>query len=141
MNYNEFVSKVQNYAELDSSDRALTVIEATLKTLNERISAPHRRHLMAQLPREFKDFTIKQKRVEYFSVEEFYKRVAARSESSYHEAIKNARAFMCVLQEAVARGEIEDIFEELRDGWVELLEARPVLPISRHTVDAHELYK
>jgi hypothetical protein len=48
---------------------------------------------------------------------------------------------MCVLQEAVARGEIEDIFQELREGWDELLEAKPVIPMSRHTVDAHELYK
>jgi uncharacterized protein (DUF2267 family) len=141
MNYQEFVSKVQNYADLDSNDKALKVIEVTLTTLSERISSPHRRHLLSQLPGEFKDFTVKQKRIEYFSVEEFYKRVSARAETTYHEAIKNARALMCVLQEAVARGELEDIFEELTDGWDELLKAKPKLPISRYTVDAHELFR
>jgi len=141
MDYDAFVYKVQKLAGLDSRDKAMQVIEVTLNTLSERISAPCRKHLFTQLPKEFGEFTVRQKSREFFSLEEFYQRISARSETTYHEAMKNARALMCVLQEAVAQGDLDNIFSELHDGWEELLDGKGADTISPHTVDTHELFR
>jgi uncharacterized protein (DUF2267 family) len=141
VDYNEFIEKVQEYAELSSRDEAIKSAEVTLRTLGERLSSPHRKHLATQLPRELKVQVQKRKSAEYFSLEEFYGRVSAHTQTTYHQAMKNARAVMCVVQEAVALGELDDIFSEIHDGWEELFKAKLPGPISSQTVDAHELFR
>ncbi len=138
MEYNEFVKRVQDQAELAAPDEAGTAIKAVLGTLGEMLSPMERRHLAAQLPKSMKDFVTawmehppKEKgRPHRFGLEEFYQRVAARSEVRYPTAVKRSQAVMKVLREAVAPGELADIFRELPQEYEELLTGIPRSPVS-----------
>ena len=65
-----------------------------------------------------------------FNLEEFYNRVAARSEVGYPAAIKHSQAVIQVLREAVSRGELRDVLRELPDEYDELLSGQPRGPAS-----------
>ncbi len=141
MDYDEFINKVQEYAELGSREEAVQSTEVTLRTISERLSSIHRKQMAAQLPGELKNLAVRRQNAEIFSVEDFYIRVSARAQITFHQAIKNARAVMCVLQEAISPGELHDIFSELHDGWEELYRPKAPGPISPDTVDTHELFR
>ena len=104
MLYDQFIGKVQEYADLDSRDDAERAIAATLETLGERISRVHRKHLAAQLPRELSAYVLKRHETERYLQEEFLKRVAARAELRFHDALRRARAVLRTLREAVSEG-------------------------------------
>jgi uncharacterized protein (DUF2267 family) len=138
MEYKEFIQHVQKEAEPAASDEAAAAIKAVLGTLGEMLSPMERRHLAAQLPKPLKDFVTtwmerppKEKgRPRRFGLEEFYQRVAARSEVRYPTAVKRTQAVMKVLREAVAPGELADIFRELPQEYEELLTGIPRSPVS-----------
>jgi uncharacterized protein (DUF2267 family) len=138
MEYNEFVKRVQDQAELPGPDEAGAAIKAVLGTLGEMLSPMERRHLAAQLHKPLKDFVTawmerppKEKgRPHRFGLEEFYQRVAARSEVRYPTAVKRTQAVMKVLREAVAPGELADIFRELPQEYEELLTGTAASPVS-----------
>lgn len=58
-------------------------------------------------------------------LEEFYNRVAARSDVGYPAAIKHSQAVIQVLQEAISRGELRDVLRELPDEYEELISGQP----------------
>jgi uncharacterized protein (DUF2267 family) len=138
MEYNEFVKRVQDQAKMVAPDEAEATIKAVLGTLGEMLSPMERRHLAAQLHKPMKDFVTawverppKEKgRPHRFHLEEFYHRVAARSDVRYPTAVKRSRAVMEVLREAVAPGELADIFRELPQEYEELLTGTPRSPAS-----------
>jgi uncharacterized protein (DUF2267 family) len=138
MEYNEFVKRVQDQAELPGPDEAGAAIKAVLGTLGEMLSPMERRHLAAQLHKPLKDFVTawmerppKEKgRPHRFGLEEFYQRVAARSDVRYPAAVKRSQAVMKVLREAVAPGELADIFRELPQEYEELLTGTAASPVS-----------
>ncbi len=138
MEYNEFVKRVQDQAEAAAPDEAEAAIKAVLGTLGEMLSATERRHLATQLPKSMKDSVTawmerppKEKgRPHRFGLEEFYHRVAARSDVRYPTAVKRSQAVMKVLREAVAPGELADIFRELPQEYEELLTGTPTSPVS-----------
>lgn len=138
MEYNEFIQRVQKEAEPAVPGEAAAAIKAVLGTLGEMLSPMERRHLAAQLPKPLKDFVTawmerppKEKgRPRRFGLEEFYQRVAARSEVRYPTAVKRTQAVMKVLREAVAPGELADIFRELPQEYEELLTGIPRSPVS-----------
>lgn len=138
MDYNEFMAKVREYGGLSPED-SLRTVEAVLETLGERLAKKHREHLAAQLPRELKPFVLKHSQTQLFSLELFYQYVATRAKLPFHDAIKQSRAVVWVLQEAVAAGEVHDIFAEIPPEYEELLGWKPGR-ISPTTVDTHELF-
>ncbi len=142
MEYHEFVKRVQDQAETAAPDEAAAVIKAVLGTLGEMLSPTERRHLAAQLPKSMKGYVTewmerppKEKgRPHRFGLEEFYHRVAARSDVGYPTAIKRSQAVMRVLRETVAPGELEDIFRELPREYEKLLTGTPRSSVSPSVV-------
>jgi uncharacterized protein (DUF2267 family) len=138
MEYQEFVTRVQDEVGLAASDEAAAAIKAVLGTLGEMLSPMERRHLAAQLQKPLKDFVTawmerppKEKgRPHRFGLEEFYQRVAARSDVRYPAAVKRSQAVMKVLREAVAPGELADILRELPQEYEELFTGTPRSPVS-----------
>ena len=143
MEYNEFIQRVQEEAGLAAPDEATVVIKAVLGTLGEMLSPTERRHLAAQLPKSLKNYVTewmerppKEKgRPHRFRLEAFYHRVAARSDVRYPAAVKRSQVVMKILREAVAPGELADIFRELPQEYEELLTGIPKSPVSPTVVE------
>ncbi len=128
---------------MDTPDEAITVIEAVLGTLGELLSPSERRHLATQLPKPLKDSARRwverppreMTRPHRFSLEEFYHRVAARSDIGYPTAVKCSQAVVRVLREAIAAGELADLFRELPPEYEELRTGMPQSPTSPSIVE------
>lgn len=123
MQTDEFVRRVQERANIESGDEALEIIEATLETLGERLPRDERADLTAELPGQLKAYTRRHLETEQFALEEFYNRVAARSDLGAPQAIEHAHVVIQVLQEAVSEGQLQDVrahlppeFEQLFTG-------------------------
>jgi uncharacterized protein (DUF2267 family) len=134
MIYQEFIKKVQDYTGLPDVDDAAKVTEAFLKTFSERLSRTHRAHLAAQLPEELRQHFPKGQRMEYLSLEEFYKRVADRADAGFQNAVRYSEAVARVLREAVAQGELDDILDGLPAEYQELFGKKPAGPLSPSSV-------
>jgi uncharacterized protein (DUF2267 family) len=138
MESKEFIKRVQDQAELTSSDEAVAAIEAVLGTLGEMLSPLERRHLAAQLHKPMKDYVSRWAqrppkeitRPHRFTLEEFYNRVAARSNVRYPAAVRHSQVVMRVLREAVAEGELAGVFRELPQEYDELLTGTAKSPAS-----------
>jgi uncharacterized protein (DUF2267 family) len=129
MQYDEFISKVQERANLESSDEAVQLTEAVLATLGERLYRTEQGQMAAQLPNGIKEFFVARQPpenvpgdVQRFSLEEFYNRVSARNGVRYPHAVRRAKAVMGVLQEAVSAGQMADIRRELPSEFAPLFE-------------------
>lgn len=143
MEWKEFVRRVQDDAKPASPEEAAAAIEAVLGTLGEMLPSTERRHLAAQLPESAKASVDRwvahppreMSRPHRFALEEFYNRVAARSDVRYPTAVQRSRAVMKVLREAVAQGELVDIFSYLPNEYGELLTGAPQSPASASIVE------
>ncbi|HEX6387556.1 MAG TPA: DUF2267 domain-containing protein [Anaerolineae bacterium] len=132
MQYDEFMDRVQERADLDSRDDAALITEVVLATLGERLYRTEAAELAAQLPKELQGhFFARQppentrQDTDRFSLEEFYNRVSARADVNYSQAQKLTRAVVAVLQEAVTPGEWQDALSTLPSEYGELFsEAR-----------------
>lgn len=140
MQYDEFVQRVQQYAELDSADGAERLTEVVLATLGEQLYRTELAKLEAQLPKDmhgmlFAEQPPEQTRqdVQQVSLEEFYNRVSARADVGYPEATEQAKAVIRVLQEAVSAGEIADVRAKLPDDYAELFGESPTGPAGSTT--------
>lgn len=122
----EFLGQVQNKAHLATLDEALRATRATLETLAERLGPDESRHLGAQLPREIQLFLSDGgiPMPERFSSDEFLLRVCAREGIDLPDSTHHARAVIEVLTEAVAPGEIGDVFGRLPDDYRRLFTPR-----------------
>ncbi len=138
MEYEEFIGRVQERAELDSPKEAAAAVKATLGTLGEMLSPRERHDLASELTKPLKEWLtlwMEQPARELtnphrFNLEEFYNRVAARSEVGYPAAIKHSQAVVQVLREAVSGGELRDVLRELPEEYEELLSGQPRGPAS-----------
>lgn len=124
MQYDAFICRVQEYAGLATRDEALELTAVVLATLGERIHRAEQADLAAQLPRELQHLLTARHPPEQihsdvprFSLEEFYNRVRARAKIGYHDAVKQAKAVIAVLREAVSAGAIAAILAELPDEY------------------------
>ena len=114
MQFDDFITRVQEQAGLNTRDEAINITRAVLETLGERLDRKVRNGLEAQLPNELKEFLLG--RVEHsdqYDLQEFYNRVGARADLKYGEAVERTRQVISVLRHAVPGGEIEDILEDL----------------------------
>ena len=116
MQFDDFITRVQEQARLDTRDDAIRITRAVLETLGERLDRKVRNGIEAQLPKELKEFLLA--RVEHddtyeYDLEEFYNRVGARSDLKYAAATERTGQVLSVLRQAIPWGEIEDILEDL----------------------------
>jgi uncharacterized protein (DUF2267 family) len=121
MQFDDFITRVQEQARLTAREDAIGITRAVLETLGERLDRKVRNGLEAQLPHQLKDFLLG--RVEHsdqYDLQEFYNRVGARADLDYHKATERTRQVISVLRQAVPGGEIEDILEDLSPEYGEL---------------------
>ncbi len=128
MDYDEFVGRVQRRLGLEFLDEAAEATHATLSTLGERLDRDHQRHLAAQLPGVLGEWVLERDQTQRFVLQDFYRRVAARANVRLSDATERAHAVMQVLREAVAEGELRDVFEELPDDFRNILGVGPQPP-------------
>lgn len=130
MQSDEFVRKVQERAKKTTGAEAVTIIEATLETLGERLPRDERSGLAAELPAQLKAYVGKREKTlpAPYGLEEFYNRVAGRSGLGLREAIKQSHAVMSVLQEAVSAGKLQDVRRQLPAEYEELFTGEPYGP-------------
>lgn len=127
MTYEEFVSRVRKLGDFEDEETAEMATEAVLETIGERLYKGAREDLMAQVVAPLKELLDRAPRTDrrdtdYFPLEEFYERVAARADTGVGEARTSSRAVISVLEEAVSRGEIEDVIEALGVDYRDLFE-------------------
>jgi uncharacterized protein (DUF2267 family) len=118
--YEDFIILVQRGADT-SRDTAERATRAVLETLAERISQGEARDLAAQLPPELAPWIATNSPAERFDVEEFIRRVAARTDAEVPMAERYTRAVFAALQRAVSRGEFDDMMAELPGHFSTLL--------------------
>ena len=121
MQFDDFITRVQEQARLNTREESIRITRAVLETLGERLDRKVRNGLEAQLPNELKDFLLA--RVEHsdqYDLQEFYNRVGARADLTAREATERTKQVVAVLREAVPGGEIEDILEDLSPEYGEL---------------------
>ena len=121
MQFDDFLTRVQEQAGLNTRDEAINITRAVLETLGERLDRKVRNGLEAQLPNELKEFLLG--RVEHsdqYDLQEFYNRVGARADLKYGDSVERTRQVISVLRQAVPGGEIEDILEDLSPEFGEL---------------------
>jgi uncharacterized protein (DUF2267 family) len=112
MRLHDFLGRVQQRANIESQDQALSVIRTTFEVLSERMQGGEPLDLAGQLPSELQDF-VDIGRGEQFGVDEFIQRIAESEGISEEEAREHARAVLEVTSEAVNRGEMEDVLLQL----------------------------
>ncbi len=117
MRYEDFVGRVQQRARVKNWNEALAAIEATLKTLGERLTSTEAADLAAQLPPAIGRFLTVVDTNKDFDLEEFYEHVSRRESIGQPISREHARAVMSVLEEAVNPGELQDVLAQLPDEY------------------------
>ena len=113
MQFEEFIRRVQEQTGLPG-EQATTVTRAVLETLGERVDRKVWNGVVAQLPRELKEYVLARADVtDRYQLEEFYNRVGARADLKYTDAVERTRQVMSVLREAISEGEWNNIVDSL----------------------------
>jgi uncharacterized protein (DUF2267 family) len=121
--YEEFLSKVQDRIGPVGPDEARRTVTATLSTLSERINGGEAKDLAAQLPEELKEPIQRSgEEAERFSFEEFLRRVGEREGVNTDAARDHASAVITVLREAVTGGQLDDIRAQLPQEFASLFQ-------------------
>ena len=125
MQFDEFVHEVADRTGM-SREEAESLVRATLRTLAERLSGGEAEDLRAQLPKQLQAELIPpQEEAQGFDVEEFARRVAARSGIDEADAGAGVVAVLSVIRDAVSPGEFDDVLSQLGRDFAELVEAAP----------------
>jgi uncharacterized protein (DUF2267 family) len=121
MQFDDFITRVQEQTRVDTREEAITLTRAVLETLGERINRKVRNGVEAQLPNELKEFLLARKESsDQYRLEEFYNRVGARADLRYADATERTRQVLSVVREAIADGEVQDILEDLPPDYKQL---------------------
>lgn len=120
MNYLEFVREVRERGQLDSERDTLIAIEATLKTLGERLTDKEATQLAAQLPAEIGRFLTVVDTNKDFDLREFYEHISRRESIGEPRSREHARAVLSVVEETVSPGELRDVLAQLPDEYLNL---------------------
>jgi uncharacterized protein (DUF2267 family) len=120
MRYGEFIDLVQDRAHLNSWGEALKAIEATLKTLGERLTDEEAAHLAEQLPPAIGRFLTVVDTNKDFNLDIFYEQVSRRESIGQPISREHARAVISVLEEAVSPNELQDVLNQLPGEYMTL---------------------
>lgn len=120
MDEHEFLNAVERRTDVESSEEAYVVADATLRTLSDRIVQGEAEDIASQLPSGLSDsLTAGPREAERFSVAEFVDRVEIRerelSPLDDADGEAHARAVFDVLGDAVSSGELDDARAQLPD--------------------------
>ena len=130
MNYDTFLDMVALRARIDP-EAAAPLIQATLRTLGDRLTAGEAYDLAAQLPAPLQTPLRPQtEAAQLFDAHEFIRRTAQRTGLSEAAARNGVRAVFTTLREAITGGEFDDIMTQLPQRYHDLVE--PVLMPGRH---------
>jgi uncharacterized protein (DUF2267 family) len=125
MKHDEFIGKVQHQARLSSRGDAERATWATLQTLGERLAGGEVKDFASQLSPQLAQYALSglAGMGERFSLDEFFARVSDREGVELPQAIHHARAVISVLEEAISKGEMNDIRSQLPHEFNRLFEA------------------
>jgi uncharacterized protein (DUF2267 family) len=125
MKHDEFIGRVQHLAQMSSRGDAERATWATLQTLGERLAGGETKDFAAQLPPQLAQYALSglAGMGERFSVEEFLLRVCDREGVTPQVVPRHACAVLCVLQEALTQGEVQDIRSQLPKEYDSLFDA------------------
>lgn len=137
MELEQFLSQVEDLADFGSRSEVEQAVKVSLGTLGERLYRTRREKLASQLPDPLKDYlesevdgeAVRQDTPRY-SLEEYYKRVAARADLSLEDAVARSRRVMVVLTQAVSPELLDEILDGLPDEYRELFGQNPQDPAS-----------
>jgi uncharacterized protein (DUF2267 family) len=124
--YDEFIKEVQARGHMKSRQEAERAARATLETLAERLAGGEPHDLASQLPPELAGYMRYEgeETSKPYSLEEFFERVNEKDGGvDRPRAVYHARVVMEVLQEAVTKGEMDDVRSQLPDEYAPLFEA------------------
>lgn len=147
MRHDEFIGEVQHRAKLPSRGDAERVTRVTLETLGERLPKPE--SLAGQLPPEIgRHLTQGTETFERLTLNDFFQRVADRSDADEPNAIYHARVVVDVVRDAVGDDVIQKMLDQLPGDFRPLFESgsegqlgdveRPLGSISRNDWDSRE---
>lgn len=122
MRYDEFIDQVQKKSGMESREGAIEITRATLETLGERIDWDVRKRVASQLPDELKELLNKRGDGEKYELQEFYRRVGARSDAKYYDSAERANAVLGVLREAISPGQLQELVDSLPDPYSRLFD-------------------
>jgi uncharacterized protein (DUF2267 family) len=123
MRYSTFITTVEQAAGIEREE-AERAVDATLRTLAERITRGEAEDIALFLPRELRSaLTSAPEPAEAFDIEEFVHRVAEREGVDDETAAEHARAVFTALGVAVAPGELRDMVAQLPADYDLLLAA------------------
>ncbi|MEA2270518.1 MAG: hypothetical protein QOC64_3128 [Solirubrobacteraceae bacterium] len=123
MRYATFIGIVEQAAGISRAE-AERAVEATLRTLAERITGGEARDVALFLPPEVRPFLESAPEpAEGFGLEEFLRRAAEREGVDPATAREHARAVFEALGVAVAPGELRDMVDQLPRAFAHLLDA------------------
>jgi uncharacterized protein (DUF2267 family) len=120
MTYEEFLEVVQNRANTRDDRETLIAIEATLKTLGERLTDLQAARLASQLPFEVGLFLTVVDTNKDYDLDSFYRHVALREGLPLEESIGHALAVMSVLEETLEPGELYGALARLPEDYKRL---------------------
>ena len=120
MEYGEFLDHVGKLSGVKTPEPLTRAVRATFETLGERIEGAERRELAAELPAGMKEWLFEQPDSQHFALDEFYRRIAARSGLSRSETVTVARAVMVTLRRIITSGELGDVLILLPDEFLDL---------------------
>ncbi len=122
MEYNQFVTQVQSFAQLASEAEAQKGIRATLVTLAERIDRVLARKLAEQLPKEMSlDLQAQEpQNPSSFNLQEFYQRVIEKEKIAPADAVMHVRGVFAVLNSSVNHADLNEIQAQLSPDYEEL---------------------
>jgi uncharacterized protein (DUF2267 family) len=120
MKYQDFLGQVHEKAHLAALEEAVTASRAALSVLAQRLTAGQRSDLAAQLPEEIGSYLTVEGESERFDLDAYYQRVSEEEGVDLPDAVHHAQAVMAVVQDAVTRGEMEDVLSQLPDEFAPL---------------------
>ncbi len=125
MQTDQFIGLVQSRARLASTGEALRAISATLQVLGQRLFGGEAGDLASQLPSELGHYLLdgQEQGTEPFDLDEFFERVSILEGADLPDAVFHARVVISVLQQAVSRGEMDDVRAQLPEEYDPLFES------------------
>jgi uncharacterized protein (DUF2267 family) len=121
LKYQEFVARVRERGEYDSSAEAQQVISVVVTALAERLQPDEARQLGAQLPAELGDFlSVAAGGGLREGVTEFLRKVSDGTGATERTAEWDASAVLSTIADAVSGGELNDVLTQLPSGYAPL---------------------
>ncbi|WP_413804582.1 DUF2267 domain-containing protein [Streptomyces sp. OE57] len=119
----EFLAAVREQGDYGDTPEALTVTEAVLTTLGERLQPVAANHLADQLPIELAEVLMDAADDfpgRAWGVQEFLRRVAETTGDDQETARSHAEAVLTVLAKTISGGEVNKLISALPAGYAEL---------------------